>query len=129
MIVLGCLTFFWTRNYRKVPSGIGPAFFPRIIAGCLIALSIACIVLNLGKKERGEFVQKAGAVKKIIITCALIIGMALLMEHVHPLIGIFLFLIGYLRLLSGESWKATLIISTLGCALLYATIYALRIPM
>ena len=129
MIVLGCLTFYWTRNYRKVPSGIGPAFFPRIIAGCLIALSVACILLNWNKKEKGEFVQKAGAIQKIVLTCALIIGMVLLMQYVHPILGIFLFLVGYLRLLSGESWKATLIISAVGCALLYATICALRIPM
>lgn len=129
MIVLGCLTFYWTRNYRKVPSGIGPAFFPRLIAACLIALSVACIALNLGKRERGEFVQKAGAVGKIALTCALIIAMVLLMEHVHPVAGIFLFLMGYLKMLSGESWKASVIISVLGCALLYAMIAALRIPM
>jgi len=129
MIVLGCLTFFWTRNYRRVPSGIGPSFFPRLIAGCLIALSIACIVLNWKKIEVGEFVQKASAVKKIVIACALIIAMVLLMEHVHPIPGIFIFLLGYLRLLSGESWKASIIISALGCALLYAMIIALRIPM
>ena len=129
LILFGCLIFFWTRNYKEVPSGIGPAFFPRVVAVLMIGLSAVCIWSERNKDVCGEVSPDRQAVTKIGMTVAALIIMVLLMKYVHPLAGIFLFLFFYLNRMSGLTVKNTLLISVVGTAVLYGVILALRIPM
>lgn len=128
LIVLGALIFFWTRDYKQVPSGIGPAFFPRIVATMLIVLSAICVLMP-EKGESTEAQTDRGAAKNIVITVVSLIVMVGIMKYLHPLLGIFLFLGMYLKVIAGLTWKKTGIITVIGTAVLYVAILTLRIPM
>ena len=129
LIILGGLIFFWTRNYKQVPSGIGPAFFPRVVATMLILFSAISIFLERNRELEGEVTPDRKAYMNIGITTVSLIIMVLLMQHVHALVGIFVFFVLYLTLISKENMKKTLMISAVGTAILYVTILVLRIPM
>ncbi len=129
MIVLGCLMFFWVRNYKEVPSGIGPAFFPRVVATLLIGLSVICIATHWKLPNKGEFVQKHGASLKIAIVCAMFIAAVMIMKYIFPALGIFLFLAGYLILFAHVKWWKAIIIAVVGTGVVYLMMLALRISM
>lgn len=129
LIILGCLIFYWVKDYKEVPSGIGPAFFPKVVASLMIGLSIICIFTHLNKEEKGEFVEKRSSVWKIAYTAILLIMCTLLMEHVHVMLGVVLFLIGFLKVLAQLNWLKTLLISLIGSGVLYLAIMALQISM
>lgn len=128
-IVLGCLIFFWVRNYPEVPSGIGPAFFPKVVAVMLILFSVIYLVSHRNKVNEGEVNPDRQAWVKIALTTGLFIGATVLMQYVHVVLGIFVFLFAYLMLLAKEKWIPSLLISAIGTAVLYGMVVALRIPM
>lgn len=129
LMILGCLIFFWTRDYKQVPSGIGPAFFPRVVATMMLLFSVISMYLERNRELEGEVSPDRQAYAKIAITVASLIVMVLLMQYVHVLAGIFVFFVLYLMLIARESVKNTLLISGVGTVILYFTILALRIPM
>jgi len=129
LIVLGCLMFYLVKDYKQVPSGIGPAFFPKVVATLLISLSIVYIATHWNKEQKGEFVQKNGAGIKIILVCVMFIAAVLIMQYVYPLLGIFLFLFGYLCLFSQVKWWKSIIVSLVGTGVLYVMMLTLRISM
>lgn len=129
LIILGGLIFFWTRNYKQVPSGIGPAFFPRVVATMLILFSAISIYLERNREPEGEVSPDRQAYIKIGITVASLVAMVLLMQYVHALVGIFVFLVVYLTVIAKENIKKTLLIAVVGTVILYFAILALRIPL
>jgi len=129
LIVLGSLILFWIKDYRKVPSGIGPDFFPRIIATLLIGLSTICIFVEWKKDNVGEVVPDKEALIKILISAILFVGCTLIMRYVHVLIGVFLFLVGYIKAVSEEKWARTLLISVFGTGIIYLILIILRVRM
>lgn len=128
LIVLGLLIFYWTRDFKQVPSGIGPAFFPRIVAILLIGLSIICILMP-DHKASEEIKTGKDAAKNIAITVVSLILMVGVMKYIHPVIGISLFLALYLKVIAKTGLKNTAIITVAGTAILYIVIRILRIPM
>jgi len=128
-IVVGCFVFFWVRNYPEVPSGIGPAFFPKVIASMLVGLSIVCIAVNWDKDLKGEVSPDKLAIRKIVFTSVLFVIATLLMEHVHVMVGIFLFLVAYIKVIAQEKWVKTIMISGIGSVAMFFAVEALRIPM
>lgn len=129
LIILGCFVFYWVRDYKQVPSGIGPSFFPKVVATMMIGFSLICIISQWRVENKGEVKPDRTAVIKIVISTTLLIASVLLMKYVHVIIGISIFLFGYLKLLSGEKWLKSTVISVVGTGLLYATILILRVPM
>jgi hypothetical protein len=129
LIILGCLIFYWVRNYRQVPSGIGPDFFPKVVATMMISLSLICIATQRNKEVKGEFVQKNDAPLKIAMVITLFITSVLIMKHIYPLLGIFIFLFAYLSLFVNINKLKSLIIATIGTAIMFVMILALRISM
>jgi len=128
-IILGLLIFYWVKDYPKVPSGIGPAFFPKIVASLLIGFSLLCLVSHKGKKNVGEVNPDKEAVMKIGGSAVFFIFSTVLMQQVNVFVGIFFFLVAYLKLIAGEGWLKTLVVSIVGLLLFFVTIAALRIPM
>lgn len=129
LIILGCLIFYWTKDYKPVPSGLGPSFFPRLVAVLMMFLSILDIIQNrkMPEKQPNEK-AKTGNIQIVETVCALL-AMVLLMKYVHPIVGIALFLGFYLFVIAKLDWKQATIITLVGTALLYMIILALRIPM
>lgn len=130
LIVLGLLVFFLTKDYKQVPSGLGPAFFPRIVAFLMIFLSVLCILFpghTLG--EEAQSMGNREAYFKIVITVVSLIVLTVVMKYVHPLLGILAFLFTYLKAIAKISLKKTIIITVAGTVVLYFVILALRIPM
>lgn len=128
LIVLGLLIFYWTRDFKQVPSGIGPAFFPRIVAVMMIGLSIICILMPDFKVEEETKAGKSAA-KNIVITVVSLIVMVGVMKYIHPVLGIFLFLALYLKVIAKSGTRNTAVITVAGTAVLYLVIRILRIPM
>ena len=130
LIGLGILIFIWTRDFKEVPSGLGPAFFPRIVAAMMIGLSILCICMpeEKAKGESEENNRKGGAFS-IGITVTSLIVMVGIMKYIHPLLGILLFLAVYLKVIAKLDTVKTILITVTGTAVLYLVILALRIPM
>lgn len=130
LIVLGVLIFIWTKDYKQVPSGLGPGFFPRIVAGMMIGLSILCMIMPEGKAEK-EIEQKTGksGTFDIVITVVSLIVMVGIMKYVHPLLGILMFLAVYLKVIAKLDIVRTAVITVAGTAVLYLVILTLRIPM
>lgn len=128
LIILGVLIFYWTKDYKEVPSGIGPAFFPRIVATLLIVLS-AINYLMPDKKQETESSGEKTAVGKIVFTTVSLLLMVAVMKYIHPVLGIFLFLAAYLKKIAELDLKKTIIITAIGTGILYVAILALRIPM
>ncbi len=95
----------------------------------MIGFSLICIFSQWRVENKGEVKPDRTAVIKIAISTTLLIVSVLLMEYVHVIIGISIFLVGYLKLLSGEKWLKSTVISVVGTGLLYATILILRVPM
>lgn len=129
LIVLGSLIFYWTKDYKGVPSGLGPDIFPRIVATLMIVLSVISIILDWKKDIVGEFTPNRAAIIKMIITVTALIALVLLMKYVHVVLGIALFLAFYLHWIADLPWKKTLIISVIGTVVLYLVILTLRIPL
>lgn len=129
LIILGCLIFYWVKDYKKVPSGIGPDFFPKIVATLMIGLSALCIVLEKNKETKGEFVQKKGALTKVLLLSAMLIVAIIIMKYVYSLLGVFLFLFSYFCLFANVKWTKSLILSAVGTVIIYAMIIILRISM
>lgn len=128
LFVLGLLIFYWIRDYKEVPSGIGPAFFPRIVAFLMIALSIVCILMPDNQEEKEPEVNKSATLNIVITTISLIV-MVGVMKYIHPLLGILLFLAVYLKIIAKLSAAKTAIITVIGTGILYLVILTLRIPM
>ena len=129
LIILGCLMFYWTKDYKPVPSGLGPSFFPRLVAVLLIFLSVLDIIQNRKMPaKQADAKTKSGTIQIIATVCALL-AMVLQMKYVHPIVGIALFLGFYLFVIAKLNWKQTAVITVAGTLLLYAVILALRIPM
>ena len=129
LIVLGSLIFYWVKDYREVPSGIGPAFFPKIVGTFLIGLSILFMILSRKKEKKGEFVSLPGAWIKIVSAAALFVTSTLLMEHVNLIVSIVVFLVVYLKWIAGLSWIKTAIVSVIGTGILYVAVILLKIPL
>ena len=130
LLALGFLILYWTKDYKEVPSGIGPAFFPRIVAWLLIVLSVIGLLLSL-RKEGGSgsmTVEKSASVNILISVVSLTV-MVGIMKYIHPLVGIALFLLVYLKVIAKLKWVQTLIITGAGTVVLYLVILALRIPL
>jgi hypothetical protein len=64
----------------------------------------------------------------MIVTVMLIV-MVLIMRHVHPIAGIFAFLLAYLILIAKVRIRAGALISLAGTAIIYLTIRLLKIPL
>jgi len=128
LLVLGMMILYWTRDYKEVPSGIGPAFFPRIVAALLIGLSVICLLFSLKKEDSAMTVEKHASVNIVISVVSLTV-MVGIMKYVHPLAGIALFLLVYLKVIAKLAWVRTLIITGAGTAVLYLVILILRIPL
>lgn len=129
LTILGILIFYWVRDYKQVPSGIGPAFFPKVVATLLIGLSLIQIIVSGMKENKGEFTPKDGSSLKILLVCILFIACVLIMKYVYSLLGIFLFLMGYLCIFASvKIWKS-LIISVIGTGVMFLMIHFLSISM
>lgn len=129
LIVIGVLIFYWVKDYKKVPSGIGPDFFPKIVASMLIGFSVVNILIQKDNKNASEFTVKKGSEAKIAFTSILLISSVLIMMHVHFSVGMLLFLLGYLKILAKLEWKHVIIISVLGSIGMSLAALLLRIPM
>lgn len=129
LIILGLLIFYWVRNYKQVPSGIGPAFFPKVVATLLIGLSIIQIIVSGRKENEGEFTPKSGSSFKILLVCVMFIACVLIMKYVYSLLGIFLFLVGYLCIFASVKFWKSLIISLVGTGVMFLMIHFLSISM
>lgn len=126
LIVLGALIFYWVRDYKEVPSGIGPAFFPKIVAAMMIVLSIISIVMpDDGAVETAD----KSATFNIFVTTISLVGMVVIMKYIHPILGIILFLCTYLKVIAKLKTAQTAIITAVGTVILYVVILVLRIPM
>lgn len=126
LIALGGLILFWIRDYKEVPSGIGPAFFPRIVAFMMIGLSLISLLFPDGKAPEKTTSQ---AKWSIAFTVAALLVMVAVMKYVHPMAGIVLFLGAYLKVIAKLDLMPWLAVTAGGSVLLYAVILALRIPM
>ncbi len=129
LIILGLLIFYWVRDYRQVPSGIGPDFFPKIVATLMIGLSVIVIFMQLKKDNPGEVKPSSKNVLQIVYTTVSMIALVYIMKYVNPILGIALFLLGYLKVIAGVNWLKTVIISAVGTGLMYLVIMVLRIQM
>lgn len=129
LIVLGSLVLYWIRDYKKVPSGIGPDFFPRIVAVMLIGFSLISMFLQRDKENTGEFKPIQGSTGKIVTVVVLLIVSTQLMSTVHVALGIFVFLFGYLKLIAKQKLTLAVITSVIGAVALYTVVVLLRIPM
>lgn len=126
LIILGGLILFWIRDYKEVPSGIGPAFFPRIVAFMMIGLSLISLIFPDGKQP--EQTDKTAKLS-ILFTVLALLAMTAVMKYVHPMAGIVLFLGAYLRVIARLKTVQWAVVTIGGSALLYVVILALRIPM
>lgn len=129
LIVLGSLVLYWIKDYKKVPSGIGPDFFPRIVAIMLIGFSLIVMFLQRGKENTGEFKPIQGSTSRIAVVVVLLIVSTQLMGTVHVALGIFVFLLGYLKFIAKQKLALAIITSVIGAVALYAVVVLLRIPM
>jgi len=129
LIILGLLVLYWIRDYRQVPSGLSPAFFPRLVALLMIGFSILTISIHFKKDNKGEFTPNKIANQKIMLTTVFFVVTINLMKYVHVIIGIIFFLLVYLLLIAKLSWKKTVIITTVGTLILYGMIFVLRISL
>lgn len=129
LIVLGCLIFYWVKDYKQVPSGIGPAFFPKVVATLLIALSVICMVTHRNTEQKGEFEVKDGASKKILIASVMFIFAVNIMKYIQAELGIFVFLFSYLCYFASVKWWKSVLVSILGTAVMYIMIVLLRISL
>lgn len=129
LLALGFLILYWTKDYKEVPSGIGPAFFPRIVATLLIVLSVIGLLLSLRKEGGGSMTVEKSASVNILISVVSLTVMVGIMKYIHPLAGIALFLLVYLKVIAKLKWVQTLIITGAGTVVLYLVILALRIPL
>lgn len=126
LIVLGGLILYWIQDYKEVPSGIGPAFFPRIVAFMMIGLSLISLIFPEGKAP--EPISKSAKLN-ILFTVVSLLVMVAVMKYVHPMAGIILFLGVYLKWIAKLRAAQWAIITAVGSILLYGMILALRIPM
>lgn len=129
LLALGFLILYWTKDYKEVPSGIGPAFFPRIVAWLLIVLSVIGLLLSLRKEGGGSMTVEKSASVNILISVVSLTVMVGIMKYIHPLAGIALFLLVYLKVIAKLKWVQTMIITGAGTVVLYLVILALRIPL
>lgn len=129
LIVLGFLVLYWIKDYKKVPSGIGPDFFPRIVAIMLIGFSLILMFLQRDKENDGEFQPVKGSTGKIVTVVLLLIISTQLMSKVHVILGIFVFLFGYLKIIAKQKLNLAIITSLIGAVALYTVVLLLRIPM
>lgn len=129
LIILGILVLYWIRGYRQVPSGLSPAFFPRLVSILMIALSVLTILIHLKKENEGEFTPNRSANFKIMLTTVLFLSTISLMKYVHVVFGIIFFLLTYLKIIAKISWKKTIVITVIGTIILYGMIFLLKISL
>lgn len=136
-IFIGIYIIIVASGYPSIPNTMSSGFFPTVASVFLVCLSLAELLLTLfvynkntsaGKNDEGISIHRSG-LSKILIVTAMLIAMVLIMRYVLPVLGIFIFLLTYLILISKQTIKLSVPISLVGTMVLYLVIKLLRIPL
>lgn len=115
---------FWKTSRFPVDKvmGIGPAFFPRILAIGLIIFSIILIILNLFKKKeavKASFSIKNPEIQRVAISLVATIVYVLCMSFFGFIISTTLYLMFLMYLMKLRKWMRIIIVSVAVSVVIY----------
>ena len=132
-LLIGLLSIF--EGYRIKPgtlSAPGAGFFPFYLGAILFFLSIFLFFRSLKEKwaQKGEMIKIGGRWKRLLFGLAIFIGYAYAMKPVGYIVCSLLFLVLFLKVIEGRSWRSTFVISIL-CTLISYFVFSkyLGVPL
>jgi hypothetical protein len=109
------------------PSSPGGGMWPFIISLVIIGLSLSLLLVGRGLTDAEAFTRSS---LQPLIGCATFLAMGALMPVIGFEIPALLLCLVWLKLLGGESWRSTVVISVATVAAFYLLfLYGLRIPL
>jgi len=135
-IVIGVYIIIVAAGYPSIPHTMNPGFFPIVASALLVCLSLAELLMTLfvySKNPQADgdaaAISESGSLPKIILVNVILTASVLVMRYILPVLGIFVFLLVYLILISKQRIKFSIPVSFLGTAGIYAFVKLLRIPL
>jgi putative tricarboxylic transport membrane protein len=111
----------------------GPGFFPFGAGFIMLLLSLAALLMSVGKKQKVEATSRQETFRwwNIVIILAAITAYALSLEKIGFLINTFLFMCLLLKVVEPQTWKTAIIgglITTLLANLIFNVVFRTQIP-
>jgi putative tricarboxylic transport membrane protein len=133
MLLLAGFILFESRalsfgNFRMPHTG----FYPKILVGLLLLLSLSCLVQTLRGAETKRPAEKIPAEGwfRIGATLATLVGFALLLEWLGFLLSTFLLMVLLLRAIEAPKWSKVIVVALVTAAVSYGIFsWLLGVPL